>query len=97
MEGLTPGRLVHYVYRDDEAGVHSYCAGESRAAIIVRLFEHKGGDQGVANLLVLPDGSNDLLLLTEGTQHGYEPILWRTSVRHDPDQTPGTWHWIPKA
>lgn len=50
MEGLTPGRIVHYVFTNREGElVH-------RPAIIVRVWN----DGGVVNMIYFPDGTNDL-------------------------------------
>ena len=76
MEGLAVGRIVHYV-------LESGNRGESRPAIVVRLWEPGGGDNGCAQLQVFTDDQNDAL---PGT-------VWRTSVTHDAAGSPGTWHW----
>lgn len=46
MEGLTPGRIVHFVMPD----------GEHRPAIVVRVWWHR---VGMVNLQVFTDGLND--------------------------------------
>jgi hypothetical protein len=50
MEGLTEGRIVHFVLPD---GNH---AGEHRAAMIVKVWN---ATTGYVNLQVFIDGSND--------------------------------------
>lgn len=50
MEGLTEGRIVHYVL---EGGRN---AGQHRPAIIVKVW---GQDNGCCNLTMFPDWSND--------------------------------------
>lgn len=50
MEGVTEGRIVHYVLPD---GNH---AGEHRPAIIVKVWNQTGG---YVNLMVFVDGTND--------------------------------------
>jgi hypothetical protein len=52
MEGLTEGRMVHFVLED---GRH---AGEHRPAIVVKVWNK---DVGLVNLQVLCDGTNDYL------------------------------------
>ena len=87
MEGLTEGRIVHFV---TEKGAH-------RPAIIVRVWrvrdmdgnEHPP-DNGYSNLVVFMDGSND------GDQH-IGCVNWQTSVEHSAEPRPRTWHWIEKA
>lgn len=81
MDGLTPGRIVHYVLSD----------GQHRAALIVRVFP-EGKPEGIANLYVFLDGENDKRI-----PHGAEysnGIVWATSVHYDAAGTQHhTWHW----
>ncbi len=84
MDGLTEGRIVHFVIEN----------GEHRPAIVVRVWRgvHEGNiktppENGVCQLQVFTDGANDQS----------ELILYRTSVLNDPECRPGTWHWIEKA
>ena len=59
------------------------------AAIVVRDWK---SESGVVNLLVFPDGSNDIKF--EGRHGGWSVApFWFTSVAHDAAGTPGTWHW----
>ena len=94
MEGLTEGRIVHYVLPSGRY------AGEHRAAIIAKVWRHNDPnlvdaegkpvlvtpENGVSNITVICDGSND-----------EAPFLHMGSVVHDPECKPGTWHWIEKA
>lgn len=80
----TPGRIVRYVLSDGRA------AGESRPAIIVRVFDPT--DTKV-QLQVFTDGMNDGLTRDTGS----EGIMWKTSVPYDPDGALGTWHWPPRS
>lgn len=87
MEGLTEGRIVHFVLPD---GPH---AGEHRPAIVVKVWRQGDGTppaNGYSNLVVFMDGTND------GVQFG-GCIHWATSVEHSADPKPRTWHWIEKA
>ncbi len=86
MDGLTEGRIVHYVMPD----------GDHRAAIVVKVWNK---DTGVSNLTVFTDWSNDIIgnesdalnaLIAAGT-------FWRTSVEYSEEPKPNTWHWIEKA
>jgi hypothetical protein len=88
MDGLTEGRMVHYVLPDGPG------AGEHRAALVVRVWRSNGAppENGCANLQVFMDGTNDAP--AGGSARWVE---WRTSVVHDPDGAPGTWHWIERA
>lgn len=82
MDGLTEGRMVHYVLPDG-------CGkGEHRPAVVVRVWRHHAPD--MVNLLVFTDAENDGFFATQAVQ-------WRTSVHNDPDGKPGTWHWIERA
>lgn len=89
MEGLTEGRIVHFVLPD---GPH---AGEHRPAIVVRVWRKGDGtppDNGYSNLLVFLDGSNDA-----GASGEARPLLWATSIEYSEDPKPRTWHWIERA
>lgn len=81
MEGVTEGRVVHYVVADWD-GIAA-AEGQHRPAMIVRDWKTP---TGTVNLQVFCDGQND------GAMQ-----LWRTSVLHDPGGAPGTWHWIERA
>lgn len=81
MEGLTEGRIVHYVMED---GAH---AGEHRPAVIVRVWRK---DNGCSNLQVFTDGEND------GPEYA-SGLAWKTSRHYSEGKEPGTWHWIEKA
>lgn len=85
MEGLTEGRIVHYVLSN----------GEHRAAIVVRVFE-PGKPLGLANLIVFSDGSNDRGAVFGNVSE--QGLFWATSAHYDPEGTTHhTWHWIEKA
>jgi hypothetical protein len=88
MEGLTEGRIVHYVLREGRN------AGEHRAALVVRVWRANGNppENGCANLQVFMDGTNDAT--PAGTAVWVD---WKTSVYYDESGKPGTWHWIERA
>lgn len=99
MDGLTEGRIVHYVMPD---GV------EHRPAIVVKVWRNVDGmppENGVCQLQVFTDGSNDLYHLQspDGSEYGLDReavksgIMWRTSVLYSEEPLPNTWHWIEKA
>lgn len=81
MEGLTEGRIVHYVLEDGPN------KGEHRPAIIVKVWSQ---ENGCSNLQVFIDGSNDSVPYSGS-------VVWKTSRIFDPDHKPSTWHWIEKA
>ena len=54
MEGLTEGRIVHYVMP----------SGEHRPAIVVRVRNLETVTDGYVNLVVFVDGVNDVNLAT---------------------------------
>lgn len=94
MDGLTEGRIVHYVMPD----------GEHRPAIVVRVWAASGTCEGYSNLQVFTDGRNDLTASNvEFFGHGQEDsiaqgMVWRTSICNDEKaKKPDTWHWIEKA
>jgi len=90
MEGLTEGRIVHYVL--DE--------GEHRPAIVVKVWRKADGtppDNGVCNLQVFTDGTNDRYH-SKHLPNGFESgIAWVTSRIYSEEPVPDTWHWIEKA
>jgi hypothetical protein len=83
-QGLTEGRMVHYVLPDGQS------AGQHRPAIVVRVWGDVYPEPGVINLQVFTDGSNDGKDYASG-------LAWKTSVHHSEEKLPGTWHWIEKA
>jgi len=85
MEGLTEGRIVHYILLN----------GEHRPAIVVRVFD-SGRAYGLANLVVFSDGSNDKGSVSGSVSE--QGIFWATSAHFDPEgKKHHTWHWIEKA
>lgn len=89
MQGLTEGRIVHYVMP----------GGEHRPAIIVKVWSK---ESGVVNMQVFTDSTNDYNRKLE-TLNPYNVemkagLAWRTSISPDLEtQRPGTWHWIEQA
>jgi hypothetical protein len=87
MEGLTEGRIVHFVMP----------SGEHRPAIVVRVWNDADMSKGYINLVVFVDGSNDVRrVLAEPLA---EPVttVWETSIYYSETKEPRTWHWIEKA
>lgn len=81
MDGLTEGRIVHYVMP----------SGDHRPAIVVQVCPKEWGyPPGAVQLQVFTDGSNDGLEYTSG-------IFWATSVQYSETPAPQTWHWIERA
>lgn len=78
----TVGRIVHYVL----PYVFKKTPNVVRPAIIVRVWP---GDEGVVQLQVFTDGSNDGAECAAG-------VLWQTSIKYDEAGEPGTWHWPPR-
>ena len=82
MEGLTEGRIVHYVLE----------SGEHRPAIVVRVWriDGKPPENGCCQLQVFTDSD------AEGKYNDcLPPVMWKTSVTFG--EGPGNWHWIEKA
>lgn len=87
MDGVTEGRIVHYVLSEGNS------IGEHRAAIIVNAWADLPQYQsdGRVNLHVFPDFGNDGEAFNSGD-------YWATSVVNDEEtKAPGTWHWIEKV
>lgn len=83
MDGLTEGRIVHYVMT----------TGEHRPAIVVKVWNK---ESGVVNLNVFTDWGNDMKS-SDGSPLKSGDI-WATSVLPDEvEKIIGTWHWIEKA
>ncbi len=92
MEGLTEGRIVHYVMPDGRN------RGEDRPAIVVRVWRVDGKPpaNGVCQLAVFVDGTNDYVNLPMDNT-SFMPVIWKTSVVHSAEHEFGTWHWIEPA
>ena len=96
MEGLTEGRIVHYVLEDGPS------KGQHRPAIVVQDWKQ---ENGLINLQVFTDGLNDdyTTTYTNRVDDHETAILvpqnatWCTSVHYSEEKEPGTWHWIEKA
>lgn len=85
MDGLTEGRMVHYVLP------HGRSQGEHRPAIVVKLCPPEWNyHEGTVQLQVFTDGTND------GEQYA-SGMCWATSVQYSESKEPGTWHWIERA
>lgn len=86
MEGLTEGRIVHYVLPDGTS------RGEHRPAIVVKVWRDISQyvTEGRINIQIFTDFSND------GDQYA-SGQYWGTSVPYSETPEPGTWHWIEKA
>jgi hypothetical protein len=86
MDGLTEGRIVHYVLLGGDM------AGEHRPAIVVKVWRDIAQymQEGRINLQVFTDFSNDGKDYESGR-------YWATSVPYSEEPKPGTWHWIEKA
>jgi hypothetical protein len=93
MDGLTEGRIVHYILPD----------GNHTPAIITKVWN----DKGLVNLQVITDCSNSLPYSSEDKNkfedfginlteviHGH---IWQTSRLYSEEPVLGTWHWIEKA
>lgn len=87
MEGLTEGRIVHYVMPSHE----------HRPAIVVKVWD-RNGNMGTSNLTVFVDGSNDVKPEVNYDPKNNETLLMRvTSATYSEKKEPFTWHWIEQA
>lgn len=97
MEGLTEGRIVHYVLTNaDVASIgnaraasgklnrgNSAALGDHVPMIIVKVWSNEfGKDNPGVNGQCFLDGNDQ---------------LWVTSAKFDASGEDGTWHWIEKA
>lgn len=83
MEGLTEGRMVHYVLPDGPSH------GQHRPATVVKVWD-VSGCEGYVNLQVFTDGSNDGEKYASG-------LYWATSKCYSQEPKEDTWHWIEKV
>lgn len=78
VEGLTEGRIVHFVTSK----------GEHRPGIVVKVWSK---ETGCSNLQVFTDGFNDCQERGEfGTAQN---VAWMTSVSYSEEAKPRTWHY----
>lgn len=94
MEGLTAGRIVHYVLPD---GHHE---GEHRPAIVIKVWgvQPELMESPCVQLAVFADGTNDYPgLASAPVENPCMPVVWRTSVPYSEAPEPNTWHWIERA
>lgn len=87
MDGLTEGRIVHFVMPN----------GEHRPAIVVKVWNKTSG---TSNLTVFSDWMNDgnMPNMPHSANDVARGIFWATSVMPDEEtKAPNTWHWIEKA
>ncbi len=100
MQGLTEGRVVHYVLSEGRN------EGQHRSAIVVRNWSNSDipGSDGMVNLMVFTDGYNDGLETVFSSEQDktitmrcIDLVVWRTSVHYSETKEPGTWHWIEAA
>lgn len=94
MEGLTEGRIVHFVLSN----------GEHRPAIVVNNWGSEKNfdgawaypeEDGYVNLQVFIDGSNDNDVYPVSVPPNH--MVWETSIKYSAEPEPRTWHWIEKA
>lgn len=85
MEGLTAGRIVHYVMNDGHKPDH-------RAAIVINTRPRKAASEEEVNLVVFSRGHAEDM---QGDNHGASRIF--DNVPYDENQSRGTWHWIERA
>lgn len=90
MEGLTEGRIVHYVLPDNGDGLCKSVGAHRPAMVVLVCPKEWGYPDGAVNLMVFVDGSNDV-------QNFKGHPLWATSVQYSENPQPDTWHWIEKA
>lgn len=87
MEGLTPGRIVHYVMPN----------GQNRPAIVT----HVWNQEGCVNLTVFTDWLNDEIGTHNGL-YWATSVLFNSQSIYNPETMrneyqPQTWHWIERV
>lgn len=82
MEGLTAGRMVHYVPAEDDPGYGKQSGAVSHRAAVVNAIE----ETHFVRLFVFADPIYD------------EVPFWSVNtVPYSEGHEPRTWHWIEKA
>lgn len=84
MDGLTVGRMVHYVAYGTPGG--EYAAGVHRAAVVTQVAPAPTDPDGT------PDGSDIGLCVINPTG-----LFFHEHVAYHQVPKAGTWHWIEKA
>jgi hypothetical protein len=107
MQGLTVGRIVHYVLSESEADVINRfrnISGNGPDNLGVGAQVHQGNrvsaGEHVAMIVVAvwdhqPEGGNGCCngqVLLDGNDS-----VWVTSCTYGEDNRPGSWHWIEPA
>lgn len=107
MQGLTEGRITHYILTQQDADeinrrrVSGAGHGENWPAGAQAHIGNPISTGEHCPMMVVkvwdrqPDGGNGCCngqVLLDGNDS-----LWVTSRLHDPDGAPGTWHWIEQA
>lgn len=100
LQGLTEGRIVHFVLGQGR------CKGECRPAMVVKNwtapFRNSGyaDNSGSSNLVVFLDGSNDAGASSHERPGEIPPLVsWETSIPRLAEFAEGlpvpprTWHW----
>lgn len=90
MEGVTAGRVVHYVPYPHEAPKGEVeCLGAFIAGIGVN-----EGNYAELNLNIATNGDHFIQGIHD---HSHEPWVFRPSVPYSISNLPGTWHWPERA
>jgi hypothetical protein len=105
MEGLTAGRIVHYVVTGADANEINRRRDDFRLKKVV--LPWPGGAQAhVGNPALEGDHFPAIVVWVLNPERGYinaqvfldgNDSLWITTRPYSDDKEPGTWHWIEKA
>jgi len=103
MNGVIPGRIVHYVLTDQNAVVIN-TSRLARTGNLLGVQYHEGSHAS--------EGDHVPMIMTGIFQNYFGPgqpavngqcfldgndSLWVRNCRYDENKTAGTWHWIEKA
>jgi hypothetical protein len=104
MDGLTVGRLVHYVLTETDAkeiNEAHQAANETPTADRIPGIQYH-----VGNLVTAGEHCGATLVKVWNKENGYVNLkvqldgqddYWATSKSYSDQKEPGTWHWIEKA
>jgi hypothetical protein len=92
MDGLAVGRIVCYtVHEGDLNPTQKAHAGDSIAALVVKV----NNEDGLVNLTLFPDWSNNGFFTYGSATPQPLGIAWKTSVEYSEEPAPGKWSWMP--
>lgn len=103
MDGLTPGRIVYFVFDEQSAGEvnRRRTTSHSIAERIALNTWPIGAQAHIGNAVYAGDIYPAMVIRVNGESGANLKVLldgtddyWAASVSHDPAKQPRTWHWM---